>query len=86
MGKNNLTKQTILSRTSYGLNIYAHILRGFFPEDEVLIKVVGRDCGTCRNPFDDGKRSLRIWIEKEEPGNITNDIRSSHLPNHKYRY
>ena len=70
MGKNNLTKQTILSRTSYGLNIYAHILRGFFPEDEVLIKVVGRDCGTCRNPFDDGRRSLRVWIEKEKPGKV----------------
>ena len=40
MGKNNLTKQTILSKTSYGLNIYAHILRQFFPEDEVLIKVL----------------------------------------------
>lgn len=70
MGKNNLTKQTILSKTSYGLNIYAHILRQFFPEDEVLIKVVGRDCGVCRNPFDNGKRTLKIWIEKKEPGNV----------------
>lgn len=70
MGKNNLTRQTILSKTSYGVNIYAHILRQFFPEDDVLIKVVGRDCGVCRNPFDEGKRSLKIWIEKEEPGKV----------------
>lgn len=70
MGKNNLTRQTILSKTSYGMNIYAHILRQFFPEDDVLIKVVGRDCGVCRNPFDEGKRSLKIWIEKEEPGKV----------------
>lgn len=70
MGKNNLTRQTILSKTSYGVNIYAHILRQFFPEDDVLIKVVGRDCGVCRNPFDEGKRSLKIWIEKEEPGKM----------------
>ena len=70
MGKNNLTRQTILSKTSYGVNIYAHVLRQFFPEDDVLIKVVGRDCGVCRNPFDEGKRSLKIWIEKEEPGKV----------------
>lgn len=70
MRKNNLTRQTILSKTSYGVNIYAHILRQFFPEDDVLIKVVGRDCGVCRNPFDEGKRSLKIWIEKEEPGKV----------------
>lgn len=68
MGRNNLTRQAILSKTSYGLNIYAHILRQFFPKDEVLIKVAGRECGVCRNPFDNGKRSLKIWIEKEEPG------------------
>lgn len=70
MGRNNLTRQAILSKTSYGLNIYAHILRQFFPDDEVLIKVAGRECGVCRNPFDIGKRSLRIWIEKEEPGKV----------------
>ncbi len=70
MGKNNLTRQAILSKTSYGLNIYAHILRQFFPVDEVLIKVAGRECGVCRNPFDNGNRSLRIWIEKEEPGKV----------------
>lgn len=70
MGRNNLTRQAILSKTSYGLNIYAHILRQFFPEDEVLIKVAGRECGVCRNPFDNGKRSLKLWIEKKEPGKV----------------
>lgn len=70
MGRNNLTRQAILSKTSYGVNVYAHILRQFFPEDEVVMKVVGRDCGVCRNPFDNGKSTLKIWIEKKEPGKV----------------
>ena len=59
-----VTKKSILEITNYGLNIYSHILRLYYP-DEVVIKLVGRDCGLCRNPFNANKNTLHIFIEKE---------------------
>jgi len=68
MEKNkNITKEAILAKTHYGLGVYAHILRKFYPGETVL-KVVGRDCGLTRNPFNDNKPTLHIWIHKEVPG------------------
>ena len=62
-----IDKQAILDRTNYGINIYAHILRECFPDDEVFMHISGRDCGLCRNPFADGASTLHIWIEKSNP-------------------
>ncbi len=62
-----IDKQAILDRTNYGINIYAHILRECFPDDEVVMHISGRDCGLCRNPFADGASTLHIWIEKSDP-------------------
>lgn len=45
-----IDRHTILRCTLWGVDIYAHILRQYYPEESV-IKVVGRDCGICRNPF-----------------------------------
>ena len=58
-----VTKQAILGKTHYGTNIYAHILRLYYP-NETVMKLVGRDCGLCRNPFNNNERTLHIWIEK----------------------
>lgn len=62
-------KQAVLHRTNYGTNIYAHILRECFPEDEVVMRLSGRDCGFCRNPFAKGASTLHIFIEKSDPAN-----------------
>lgn len=62
-----IDKKAILDRTNYGTNIYAHILRECFPDDEVVMHISGRDCGLCRNPFSDGASTLHIWIEKSNP-------------------
>lgn len=62
-----IDKQAILDRTNYGTNIYAHILRECFPDDEVIMHISSRDCGLCRNPFADGASTLHIWIEKSDP-------------------
>ena len=40
----NAFKEAILSKTHYGLGIYSHILRQYYP-DEVVLKLVERDCG-----------------------------------------
>ncbi|MDR1679683.1 MAG: hypothetical protein LBR81_07900 [Prevotellaceae bacterium] len=65
---NAINKEAILSKTHYGLNIYSHILRLYYP-DEVVLRLVERDCGLCRNPFNANKETLYIWIEKTDPTN-----------------
>lgn len=59
-------KNLILCKTNYGLDIYAHILKECFPDDGVVMHLSGRDCGLCRNPFNGGKLTLHIWIEKSD--------------------
>lgn len=70
-------KATILSATQYGLGIYAHILREYYPNETVL-HLVGRDCGLCRNPFANGEANLHIWIEKTNPDDATSDELARH--------
>ena len=62
---NAINREAILNKTLYGLKIYSHILRLYYP-DEVVLRLVGRDCGLCRNPFNSNKKTLHIWIEKTD--------------------
>jgi len=64
-----IDKQAVLHRTHYGIGIYSHILRECFPENEVVMRLSGRDCGFCRNPFAEGASTLHIFIEKSDPTN-----------------
>jgi len=57
-----ISKEAILSKTHHGLGIYSHILRLYYPDD-IVLRLVGRDCGLCRNPFNANKETLHIWIE-----------------------
>ena len=61
-----ISRENILRKTLYGAGIYAHILRLYYP-NETVMKISGRDCGICRNPFADGSPTLHIWIEKLNP-------------------
>ena len=70
-------KAEILTVTNYGLNMYAHILREYYPNETVL-HLVGRDCGLCRNPFANGEANLHIWIEKSHPDDATSDELACH--------
>jgi hypothetical protein len=65
---NAINKEAILSKTHYGLSIYSHVLQLYYP-DQVVLRLVGRDCGLCRNPFNANKETLHIWIEKTDPTN-----------------
>lgn len=67
-----ISKDIILSKTHYGLTIYSHILQLYYP-DEVVLRLVERDCGLCRNPFNSDKETLHIWIEKTDPTNATSN-------------
>ena len=72
-----IMKIDILNATHYGLGIYAHILRVYYPNETVL-HLVGRDCGLCRNPFANGESNLHIWIEKSNPEDSTSDECARH--------
>ena len=72
-----ISKESILSKTHYGLGIYSHILRLYYP-NEVVLRLVGRDCGLCRNPFNSNKETLHIWIEKTDPANAMSNEYARH--------
>ena len=65
MGK-TINRESVLEKTLWGVDIYAHILRRFYPND-VVLKITGRDCGIVRNPFAGGIQSLHIWSGKNDP-------------------
>ena len=58
------SKQAILSKTHYGIGIYAHILRLYYP-DQTVLSLSGRTCSPTKNPFNADKSTLNIFIEKE---------------------
>ena len=62
-----ITREAILSATNYGVDIYAHILRVCYPYDEVIMRIAGRDCGMCRNPFASGHPTLHVYVHKTDP-------------------
>jgi hypothetical protein len=63
-----VSKEEILNKTHYGIGIYSHILRQYYP-DEIVMHIAGRDCGLCRNPFNFNKETLHVFIEKSDPTN-----------------
>ena len=76
-----MTKTDILLATHYGLGIYAHILRQYYPNETVL-HLVGRDCGLCRNPFAADEPTLHIWLVPPCPadsGGATEEARHEDL-------
>lgn len=64
-----IEEKQILRATHYGLNIYAHILRKYYP-DEVVLKLSGKTCKPTRNPFNGDKVTLNIsnqdWVFHHE--------------------
>ena len=65
-------KQSVLDRTHYGLDIYAHILRMYFPGQTVL-SLSGRTCGPARNPFNTDKPTLLVVITENEARHTDTD-------------
>lgn len=55
------SKEAILQKTHHGLNIYAHVLRQYYP-DETVLSLSGRDSKPAANPFNGNKPTLHISI------------------------
>ena len=74
-----INKEQILSKTHYGLVIYSHILREYYPEQTVL-SLSGRTCFPTKNPFNADKSTLNIFIEKE---NILGNVLDREFARHE---
>ena len=59
-----------MSKTHYGIGIYAYILRSYYLNQTVL-SLSGRTCLSAKNPFNVDKPTLNIFIYKESVlGNV----------------
>jgi hypothetical protein len=76
---NAINRESILNKTHYGLGIYSHILHLYYP-NEVVLRLVERDCSLCRNPFNDNKETLHIFIQKE---NVLGNAFDKELAHHE---
>jgi hypothetical protein len=60
-----IKEKDILDLTHYGLNIYSHILRVYFP-DETVVHLSGKKCSPTKNPFNENKLTLNLvnqdWV------------------------
>ena len=60
-----IKEKDILDKTHYGLNIYSHILRVYYP-DETVVRLSGKECAPTKNPFNENKLTLKLinvdWV------------------------
>ena len=60
-----IKEKDILDKTHYGLNIYSHILRVYYP-DEMVLHLYGKECSPAKNPFNENKLTLKLinvdWV------------------------
>lgn len=60
-----IKEKDILDKTHYGLGIYSHILREYFP-DETVVRLFGKECDLAKNPFNENKLTLKLinvdWV------------------------
>ena len=56
-----VNRESILSKTHYGLNIYSYVLRQYYPDD-IVLSLSGRDCKPTKNPFNADKPTLKVSI------------------------
>lgn len=60
-----IKEKDILDKTHYGLNIYSHILRVYYP-DEIVVHLSGKECSLAKNPFNENKHTLKLinvdWV------------------------
>jgi len=70
-----ISKDSILQKTHYGLKIYAHVLRKFYP-DKTVLSLSERDCRITQNPFNHDKQTLSINIHSNLANHVDTEIES----------
>lgn len=56
-----ISREAILHKTHYGLNIYAYVLRQYY-QGETVLSLSGRDCKPTKNPFNADKPTLIVKV------------------------
>lgn len=56
-----ISREAILKKTHYGINIYAHVLRQYY-QGETVLSLSGRDCKPTKNPFNNDQYTLMVKI------------------------
>lgn len=56
-----ISREAILNKTHYGLNIYAHVLRHYY-QAETVLSLSGRDCKPAKNPFNGHQLTLIVKL------------------------
>lgn len=72
-----ISRESILAKTQYGVDIYCHILHGLYP-GEVIMRQNGRDCGIVRNPFASGEKTLHVERVRLDPEKKLSDEIARH--------
>lgn len=57
-----ISEEEVIGATHYGLNIYSHILRSYYPQ-QIVLELKGQECSHTRNPFNHDKPTLYLWKE-----------------------
>jgi len=70
-----ISKDSILENTHYGLKIYAHVLRKFYP-DKTVLSLSGKDCRVTQNPFNNNKETLSTNIHDNLANHFDTEIKS----------
>ena len=68
-----INRDSILKKTHYGLNIYAYVLRMFYP-DKTVLSLSGRECKLTQNPFNNDKQTLSINIHDNLANHFDTEI------------
>lgn len=72
-----ISRESILAKTQYGVDIYCHILHKLYP-GEVIMRQRGRDCGIVRNPFASGEKTLHVERVRLDPEKKLSDEIARH--------
>lgn len=70
-----ISREAILSKTHYGIKIYAYVLQQYYPNTTVL-SLKGRDCGITKNPFNGGKETLRVQLDGSIAKHHDNELKT----------
>ena len=70
-----ISKDSFLQKTHYGLKIYAHVLRKFYP-DKTVLSLSGKDCRVTQNPFNNNRQTLSINIHDNLANHFDTEMES----------
>lgn len=72
-----MTKEYLLSKTLYGVDIIQHLIRKEFPD--FVMHISGTDCGQCPDPVRAGGSIIEVTVDRIP-------VEGQRLPDYKARF